>query len=255
MKTQQTNRIHLLDELRGLAIICMVVHHTLLNIGYLLGIPWGYEAFDFFGFVQPVFWILFIVTSGICTNLSRSSTKRGLLLLGISLVLTFVTAVIMPAVGFEGEDIYFGILHCLACCMILAGVSKKLTDKIPVGVAMAVCLVLFALTYRLQDGLLGIGAFSLRLPPAITQLPFLFPFGIITTTFHSADYFPLFPWVFVFFFGVFMGRRLKQNGFPACTYQSRSRFLQFMGRNSLWVYVVHQPILYVIFLTVKAIFF
>lgn len=251
---ENKNRIHLLDEIRGFAIICMVFHHALFDIGYLLALPWGYDAFDFFGFIQPLFWVIFIVTSGLCTNLSRSSTKRGLLVLGISLCLTFVTAVIMPKMGFEGEEIYFGILHCLAICMITAGLSKKLTDKVPLALGLGVSLLLFVLTYRMQNGFLGVGSFGIALPQSLRDLGFLFPFGIINQSFSSADYFPLFPWLFVFFFGVFLGRLGKRDGFPSFTYKSHSRFLQFMGRNSLWVYVAHQPVLYVIFLTIKVLF-
>lgn len=251
----KNNRIHLLDELRGFAIFCMVFHHAFFDVGYLLGLDWGYAAFDFFKYVQPFFWVVFIVTSGVCTNLSRSSTKRGLLLLGISLCMTFVTAVIMPMVGFDGEQIYFGVLHCLACCMILAGLCKKLTDKIPIQVGMVVSLALFALTYQVQEGWLGLGAFGVAIPEGLKNLGFLFPFGIIDNQFFSADYFPLLPWLFVFFFGVFLGRLGKKEGFPSFTYKSHSRFLQFMGRNSLWVYVAHQPVLYLIFLIIKAVAF
>lgn len=255
MDIKGQDRIHLLDEIRGLAIICMVFHHAFFDIGYLLGLPWGYEAFDFFTWIQPLFWVIFIVTSGICTNLSRNSLKRGLLLFVISLCFTFVTAVIMPLFGFAGEEIYFGILHCLAICMIAAGLTKKLTNKIPLSVGLILSLLLFVVTYRMQSGYFGIGMLRLYIPQALRNLPFLFPFGITNSAFHSADYFPLFPWLFVFFFGVYLGRLCKQEGFPPFMYKSRSKILQFMGKNSLWVYVVHQPILYGIFLTVKMIFF
>lgn len=255
MEKKQQNRIHLLDEIRGIAIFCMIFHHAFLDIGYLLGLQWGYDAFDFFTAVQPAFWVVFIITSGICTNLSRNSTKRGFILLGFSLAFTFVTAIIMPRIGFEGEEIYFGILHCLACCMILAGISKKITIKVPPSAGLMVCLVLFLFTYRIQSGWLGIGALRFQLPAAWHQVEYLFPLGIVSNTFHSADYFPLIPWIFVFFFGVFVGRYWKKKSFPSCMYRSRSRFFQFMGRNSLWVYVLHQPILYVVFLIIKAILF
>lgn len=252
---KQRERIYFLDEIRGLAILCMVVHHAFFDIGYLLNLQWGYDAFDFFTFIQPLFWFIFIVTSGLCTNLSRNSTKRGLLLLGISLGFTFVTAVVMPLFGFEGEEIYFGVLHCLAVCMIAAGLTKKLTDKVPPAAGMAVTLLLSIFTYKTQEGFIGVGPVGFRLPEALSQVEFLFPLGIVSDNFVSADYFPLLPWLFVFFFGVFLGKGVMKQGFPPFARKSRSRFLQFMGRNSLWVYVLHQPVLYAIFLPIKAIFF
>ena len=39
-------RILLLDELRGFAIICMVVHHAFFDFGFVLNYRWGYEIFD-----------------------------------------------------------------------------------------------------------------------------------------------------------------------------------------------------------------
>lgn len=254
MENIKKERIFLLDELRGFAIICMVIHHSFYDIGYLLGLEWGYEVFDFLCYFQPIFWVIFIVTSGICTNLSRNSTKRGLMLLGISLVITFATAVIMPAIGFEGEEIYFGVIHCLACCMILAGLLKKVTNKISSTAGMIVTLFLFAVTYNIQFGTIGIGKLSIALPKALNNIGFLFPFGITNDSFSSADYFPLMPWFFIFAFGIFVGKIALDKGFPRYAYKSRSKILQVIGKNSLWVYVAHQVVLYAIFYAIGLIF-
>lgn len=254
MENIKKERIYLLDELRGFAIICMVIHHSFYDIGYLLGLDWGYAVFDFLCYFQPIFWVIFIVTSGICTNLSRNSTRRGLILFGISLAITLVTAVIMPAIGFQGEEIYFGVIHCLACCMILAGLFKKLTNKVPVPVGLAVTLVLFAVTYNIQFGTIGIGKLSVALPEALNNVGFLFPVGITTSNFASADYFPLMPWLFIFAFGIFVGKIGMERGFPKYAYKSRSKVLQVIGRNSLWVYVAHQVVLYGIFYVIGLIF-
>lgn len=254
MEKTTKQRIFLLDELRGFAVICMVLHHCFYDIGYLLGLDWGYEVFDFLCYFQPIFWVIFIVTSGICTNLSRNSTKRGLILLSISLVITGVTAVIMPALGFEGEEIYFGVIHCLACCMIIAGLLKKVTSKIPTAVGMIGSLALFAITYNLQFGKIGIGSLSLTLPEFLSEVNFLFPLGITGSSFESADYFPLMPWFFIFAFGIFSGIVMTKKGFPEYAYRSRSKVLQVVGKNSLWVYVFHQVALYAIFFIIRLIF-
>lgn len=37
-------RIYLLDELRGFAILCMVVHHAFLDVGDVLQLSWGYRC-------------------------------------------------------------------------------------------------------------------------------------------------------------------------------------------------------------------
>lgn len=122
-------RVYLLDELRGFAIICMVIHHTFYDIGFVLGYEWGYNIFNFLCLFQPVFWAIFIVTSGICSRLSRNTIKRGGIVLAAGLIVSFVTAVIMPLMGIVGAEIYFGILSCLGCCMIISGLLSPLIKK------------------------------------------------------------------------------------------------------------------------------
>ena len=72
-------RIEILDELRGFAIIAMIIHHFFLDVGNILYQDWGYEIFSKLCIVQPVFWTIFIVISGICTRLSRNPIKRGVI--------------------------------------------------------------------------------------------------------------------------------------------------------------------------------
>lgn len=48
-------RIYFLDELRGFAILCMIVHHAFLDVGDVLGLTWGYRIFDALCTVQPAF--------------------------------------------------------------------------------------------------------------------------------------------------------------------------------------------------------
>ena len=74
-----TRRIYFLDELRGFAVICMVIHHMFYDFGFVLGFSWGAKIFDLMCYLQPIFWAIFIVTSGICSRLSRNTLKRGLI--------------------------------------------------------------------------------------------------------------------------------------------------------------------------------
>ena len=72
---EKKKRIHLLDEIRGFAIICMIIHHSFLDVGDVLGLNWGYRIFNALCLVQPVFWAAFIIISGVCTGLSRNVSK------------------------------------------------------------------------------------------------------------------------------------------------------------------------------------
>ena len=85
-------RIYLLDELRGFAILCMVVHHAFLDVGDVLQLFWGYRVFDALCTVQPIFWGLFILISGICSRLSRNPIRRGAVVLGCGLACLLYTS-------------------------------------------------------------------------------------------------------------------------------------------------------------------
>ena len=250
---KKKNRIELLDELRGFAILAMIVHHTFLDIGFVLGLDWGYKAFDRLCVLQPIFWSIFIIISGICSRLSRNTLKRGVIVLAAGLAVTLVTAVIMPAVGVTGAEIYFGILSCLGVCMIVTGLCMPLIEKTDYRVGMLVSSLLFAVSWGISDKTLLFGL--IKLPESLYQTNYLMPLGIYNNTFESADYFALIPWFFMFLFGAFFGKTAKDGAFPAWTYKRHCKAFAFVGRNSLWFYLAHQPVLYAIMYAVAGIIY
>ena len=98
-------RIQILDELRGFAILAMVVHHFFLDVYVVLGADWGLKIFNDLCVVQPLFWAIFIIISGICSRLSRNTVRRGIIVFCGGLIITFVTAVIMPKFGYDEDKI------------------------------------------------------------------------------------------------------------------------------------------------------
>ncbi|MCR5207858.1 MAG: DUF1624 domain-containing protein [Eubacterium sp.] len=246
-------RIILLDELRGFAILAMIVHHSFLDIGSLLGLEWGLEIFTRLFVLQPLFWGIFIITSGICSRLSRNCIRRGFIVLGAGLGITLVTAVIMPLMNMGGNEIYFGILHCLGTCMIITGLLMPLIKKINPVAGMIISVILFTVTY-------SVGAHSLLfglipLPEALYRTNLTAPLGFYTQSFFSADYFALLPWLFMFLFGAFLGAYAAEGRFPKFTYNSHIKAFAFVGRNSLWFYLAHQPVIYAAVYAVYLIFF
>ncbi|MCH5316520.1 MAG: DUF1624 domain-containing protein [Eubacterium sp.] len=244
-------RILLLDEIRGFAIICMVFHHMFYNIGFVLGYDFGYKVFNALCVFQPFFWAAFIVTSGICSRLSRNTIRRGAVVLGGGLAVTLVSAVIMPLMGITGAEIYFGILSCLGCCMIITGLLTPLLDKINTKIGLTVCAFLFLATYNISKKTLLFGLITL--PDILYQSDWLCPLGFYSRTFTSADYFALLPWLFLFLFGAFIGKYAANGDFPEAAYKSHSRFLQKSGKYSFWIYLAHQPVMYVFFYAYKFI--
>ena len=152
--------------------------------------------------------------------------------------MTLATLVFMP----EGRVI-FGVLTFLGTAMLLTGLLEPLLKKVPPAAGLAASAVLFALTYHAADHYLGIGALRLALPESLYANYFTAYLGFYPCWFYSTDYFPLVPWLFLFWCGYFLhgvvGRTrmepLRRSVCPA---------LGWMGRHSLLLYLLHQPVIY-----------
>lgn len=256
MKTKKIGekRISFLDELRGLAVFCMVLYHGFYVLDSVFGYDWAAELFDFFTPVQPFFAGLFIFLCGVSCSLSRNNVKRGLKILGAAAVVTLFTAVIMPLLGFVECEIWFGILHFLSVCVLIGALFEKITVKIPPAVGLVICAVLYFFTSSISSGTLGFGeALSFRLPSEWYQTDWFAPIGIYSPSFYSADYFPIFPYVFVFFSGVFSGKFCKKAGFPEWMYPQRVKFFGLLGRNAFVIYIAHMPLVFILTVIIQFI--
>jgi uncharacterized membrane protein len=220
-------RIWELDALRGLCILGMVLVHLSYDLTYLFHL---FPEPAIFVFLQRWGGILFLLISGICVTLGKRSVRRGLIVLGCGMVITAVTYG-MYRFGFnKGIMIYFGVLHCLGTCMILWWIFKRFPGWLlaVLGVAMVVA-----------------GFYLDTIYPADNL--WLMPLGILPPTFSTSDYFPLLPNLGWFLLGAVMGRivyRKKQTLLPMVNPKNPIvRFFSFLGRHSLWIYLIHQPLI------------
>lgn len=248
--TLAKQRIHLMDELRGFAVFCMVFYHGFYTLAYLYHLELGKILLYFFMPAEPWFAGLFILIAGISSNLSHSNLIRGLKLAGVALVVTLATWLVVPE-----ERILFGILHFLSICMIAFGlIQPHLRRKRPfTWIPTAICVLLYLCTAQIDRGILGIGPLSISLPDQLYATDWLAPFGLHSPSFFSSDYFPLLPWIFVFFAGTSLGRLAVEGRFPAFAYRSHVPFFSWLGRHALVIYVVHQPVIYGISWLVSAV--
>ena len=239
MRNQSPGRVPLLDELRGLSILLMVLYHGAFDLIAFCGVSIPlYDAPFLQRFLQPLFAGLFILISGAVCRYSRSNLRRGLALLACALAVTLITLAVSP----DFPDLW-GILHLLGAGMVLFALLRPLLDRAPPLPGAAVCGALFLLFYRLPYGALGFGPFTLPLPEALYRVRWLFPLGLPASTFASADYFPLLPWLALFFAGAYLGVPLRAGRMPAFFYRPRCRPLAAIGRCTLWIYLLHQPAL------------
>ena len=225
-------RYALLDELRGAAIILMVVYHAFYLLGYVLGSRAGRALFGYAMSVQPFIAGTFILLCGLCCRFSRSNLKRGLRTAGAAAAVTLATLA-MTLFGVD-EVIWFGVLHFLACAMLLFALIEKLPGKLPPLPQVIIFTALFLV-------------FSFWRPFPRTDFFPLYALGFRSYTLRSADYFPLIPWLFLFLAGTAIGVYGKRGRFPEWVVKSRMPALAWLGRHSLLIYLLHQPALFGVF--------
>ena len=234
-------RIIFLDEARGLCIVCMVFFHMFFDLAYIFNFPLGYKLYNFFLPAQPFFAGAFLAICGICCRLSRSNFKRSGIIAAAAAAVTVVTIVLSK---FNIVDpIYFGILHLLAVSVFTFAILHPLFDKINPIVGIAVCAALSAILWDLSSGEIGIGGLSFSFNSNTPELIAL-PFGIGSTRLYASDYFPIFPWILIFFAGTFLGRYFASDKLPEFFYKNHLPPLSGIGRHSLIIYILHQPIIY-----------
>ena len=201
-------RIWELDMLRGGNLLLMILIHFVYDITSLFP----------------------LVISGICVTLGKHSIRRGLTVLGGGMIITAVTVVLsLTPLCDSSIIIYFGILHCLGCCMLLWPVFRKCP-----GWLLILLGFLLVLLGKYLD--------------TLTVNTFWFvPLGVVPPRFCSSDYFPLVHHLGLFLCGAGAGRYLYPTAatrFPKVRQDNPLlRFLGLCGRRSLLIYLLHQPIL------------
>lgn len=222
-------RIWELDALRGICVLGMVAVHFVYDLVELYAlVDWQYPAL--FAFVKDWGGVLFLLISGICVTLGSRSVRRGLIVLACGALVSAVTAgMYLLNLADRSILIYFGVLHCLGLCMILWPLFRRLP---PWALAAAGAVLVAAGLY-----LRGIRV----------DFPWLVFLGFTPEGFLSSDYFPLLPNLGFFLLGAFLGRTVYKSGqslLPRVNAQTPClRFFRFCGRQSLLIYLLHQPAL------------
>ncbi len=225
---QRTKRDDMLDAARGVSLIAMIAYHIIFDLNYF-GII---QSDPFFRYLAYPIAGSFIFIAGISLHLkaqsvgmqrySRASVSpfisRGIKILGIAAGITIVTW-IYPHEGF----IVFGILHLIGLSTILAILFLPLGrwNILPAGILILIWLIFFPLY-----------------GPA-----YLIPIGIYPPGFYSLDYEPLIPWFSLILLGIAAGS-FRYSKMTKKEQNSRIvNLLAVPGRNSLLIYLIHQPII------------
>jgi uncharacterized membrane protein len=223
-KTHDKERIQSVDALRGLCVVLMIGHHFLYDMVVFAGAPEWFFFNPSFTVLQPLFAGCFIMLAGVSSCFSRNNVKRGLRVLAAAIAVTTVSLLMrMP--------ILFGILHFLGLAMVLYGLTHGLWENLPAKTLLWFCALLLASSLLL-----------LKLVEVKSH--YLWLLGFTYEGFESVDFFPFLPWIFVFLFGTWLGRPLKERRLPAWVYTINPPLLPAVGRRAFIIYLLHQPVLY-----------
>lgn len=246
VKEAVKTRYTLIDILRGIAIICMVYYHGVWDLENVFGVDIGWFGTQVGVIFQRSIRWTFILLSGFCWPMGRKMLQRGLVVFACGWVITLVTAIFMP-----NGMILFGVLSLLGSAMLLTVPMDKLLRRLQPWAGLAVCIVLFLLTKDVQSGIL---AFRVELPDWLYANAFTAYLGFPKFGFYSSDYVPLLPWLFAYWMGYYAYRIMEKHDWLFLLTKLRFKPLEWVGRHSLEIYMLHQPIvygiLYIVFLFV-----
>lgn len=242
---RETKRYYLIDSIRGLAIINMIFYHLIFDLVYLYNFNWiWFKGIYAFIWEQGICWT-FIIISGMSQNLSHHPYRDFFIIFFSGVLVSVVTYLFSPEVV-----IYFGILSLLSVSILLLTVLKKYFSKIDPYIGFVIFIILFVVTRNINFGYLGFGEFNFyKLPD------FLYPqtpgwiqtfIGFTPHSFYSSDYFSLVPWFFLFVVGFYLFRVLNKSRNSYILKKKGNRYLAFLGRHSLLIYLLHQPIIVLI---------
>ena len=226
-----------LDTLRGLTLLSMIAYHACWDLVYLFHQDWRwYHSFGAYLWQQSICWT-FILLSGYCLHLGRHRLRRGLMAFGGGALIWAVTTLAMP-----DSRVFWGVLSLLGTATLVSIPLDGLLRRLNARAGLAGSFLLFLLTRDVPQGALGFeGTRLLQLPQWLYRNDLTAILGFPPPHFFSTDYFPLLPWLFLFFTGYFLFLLRPEGTEPSML---RAGALSVLGRHSLLVYLLHQPVVF-----------
>lgn len=235
-----TKRYAMLDSLRGLTLISMIAYHTVWDMVYIFDVKWDWYKSDMaYIWQQSICWS-FILLSGFCWSFGKVKWKRALTVFLAGIVITVVTLIAMPQ-----ERIIFGVLTFLGTAMFLMIPLDKILSKCKPAIGFVISFLLFLVVRNVNEGELGFeGIVLMELPDSWYSGWLATYLGFTESSFFSTDYFSVLPWIFLFITGYFLHGFMRQKGWFVHLEKGKCTWLENLGKNSLWIYMLHQPIAY-----------
>ncbi len=226
-------RIVGLDIFRGYAILLMIIFHLCFDLNHFNLVNFEIRTDPFWKYFRVVIVSMFLFSAGVSLKLahydeiSLKALKKRLLILGSASLLVSLGSYMQ----FPNTWIYFGVLHFILFASIVGLLFVK-TSLLSLLAAIAI-VTGYHLGYLHTHWLFEILQKPLHLPAGYTE-----------------DLVIVFPWMGVFLLGVaFAGYGLHKVVFDRAFFNAPrkiNKFFIFLGRHSLVIYLIHQPILFAI---------
>lgn len=237
-------RYYLIDALRGLDVISMVLFHFCFDYFMVYGhdTQWYYRTSTYI-WQQSICWIFILISGFVWKFGEKGALKRGLFLEGCAVLITVITVLFMPS-----EAIWFGVLFLIGTSVLIMIPLEKLLCRVDPFIGCAVSFVLFIFLKNIQRGYVGFDLpfvgdiLHIDLPRVLYDIRWLTPFGFPYPGFVSGDYFPLLPWIFLYFTGYFLYRIFLRSERAQKIAETKLPVLSIIGKYSIWIYLVHQPV-------------
>lgn len=167
---------------------------------------------------------LFLGLVGVSIFLSQKNFSqqcvRAFKIFLCGMLVTLATYFVAP-----DEYVKFGVLHFIAVAIPIVYFFKKRPKA--------------AILFAIFSFFLGRYFSSLNV-----ESPYLFWLGLVRNDFASLDFFPIFPWISAPLIGMLLAGWIYKKREPTkLSFLAKIPVLMLLGRHSLAIYLLHQPIL------------
>ncbi len=219
-------RLHYIDVARGFSIALMIVYHFSFNLDHFSYIDIDMDGSSYWVAFRAIILTLFLTIMGISLALTHAKAicwpcmKKRTLYLSVASILVSVGSYLQ----FPETWIYFGVLHFMlfASWLGLLFIGRPWLSIIVAGII----LIGFYTGWLHTDRLFNLVYEPLHLPVDYTE-----------------DLVNIVPWFVPVLLGVFIVAK-GWHTLPHLKPNFTSTKLSFMGRYSLVIYLIHQPILF-----------
>ena len=229
----ERNRLLWLDIARTAALGGMIAFHFVRDMEMFALVPQGTTLVGFWAMLARLVAGSFLLLSGVSLVLSHGHglrpaawAKRFAVVAGAAVLVSLATRLAMPQAWIQ-----FGILHAIAVASVVGLFFLRMSALFCTAAAGAVLWASVAIGRSLDlPGWMAWTGLGATVPPAL-------------------DYIPIVPWLAPFLLGMALAKAIDPTRLEPRWSAPPPRLLTLPGKHSLFVYLMHQPVLIAVLAT------